>query len=212
MIIGFDLDGTLIDTEKWIIKSLKQAFKENHKKAPTEKEIFKYWGLTSKEFIKKSSLKKLTKKEVKKIKKDFHKIRDKTINSITAFPNVKKVLKKLNKKYYLAIISNNKHKEIIKRLKAAKIDKKLFKIIIGDDEVRKPKPFPNEIYKAERKLGKKLKFLVGDTIRDIESAKRAKIKSIIIKTGPKSTWKNLKEADFIIKDIKQLPKIIEKNV
>jgi len=56
---------------------------------------------------------------------------------------------------------------------------------------------------------KKVKFMVGDTIQDIKTAKAAKVKSIIIKTGPKSTWKNLNKADFIIKDIKELPKILK---
>jgi len=51
--------------------------------------------------------------------------------------------------------------------------------------------------------------MVGDTIQDIKTAKAAKVKSIIIKTGPKSTWKNLNKADFIIKDIKELPKILK---
>ncbi len=213
MIICFDLDGTLVDTEDWIIYSFQEAFKINHKKAPTKSKIFEHWGRNSRFLIKKSSPTNLTKKELNKIRKDFYNIRKKTKSMIKVFPHTKRILKNLNKKYHLAIVSNNPHKEVINILEIAKIDKKLFEVIIGDDEVKRPKPFPDEIYAAEKKFNKKIKFMVGDTIQDIKTAKSAKVKSIILKHGPKQTWKSLKNANFIIKDITELPRLIkeEKN-
>lgn len=209
MIICFDLDGTLVDTENWIVNAFQKAFKENNKKVPTKNNIFKYWGLTSKELIKKSSSEKLTKKEIKRIREDFYKIRKQTKSRITVFPNTKRILRNLSKKYHLAIISNNPRKEILNILRITKIDRKLFKIVIGDDEVRRAKPFPDEIYAAEKKFKKKVRFMVGDTVQDIKTAKASKVSSIIIKNGPMKTWKNLKKADFIIEDIKELPKLIK---
>ena len=209
MIICFDLDGTLVDTEKWIVDAFQNAFKENNKKAPTKNKIFKYWGLTSKELIRKSSPEKLTKKEAEKIREDFYKIRRQTRSMITVFPNTKRTLRNLSKKYHLAIISNNPHKEILNILRITKIDKRLFKLVIGDDEVKRAKPFPDEICVAEKKFKKKVRFMVGDTIQDIKTAKASKVSSIIIKNGPRQTWKNLKKADFMINNIKELPKLIK---
>jgi HAD superfamily hydrolase (TIGR01549 family) len=206
MIICFDLDGTLVDTGNWILSSTKNVFEKNNLKF-NKKKLIKLWGLTFKSQLKKL-FPTLKKTEIDKIEKEFQEERKKTIHKIKPFKNTKKTLKTLSKKYSLALLSNNPHYMINKILKQTKIDRKLFDIIIGDDEVRKPKPFPNEIKKAERKLKKKAKFMIGDTKQDILTAKRAKIKSIIIKRRivPK---KDLKEADFIIKDIKQLPKIIK---
>ncbi|MCD4760244.1 HAD-IA family hydrolase [archaeon] len=119
------------------------------------------------------------------------------------------MLKQLSKKYTLCLLSNNSHEKIEMILKQTKINKKLFRLIIGNDEVKHPKPFPDEIYKAEKKLNKKVKFMVGDSLQDIKTAKAAKVKSIILLTAPKSIWKDLKEADFIIKDIKEIPNIIK---
>jgi len=209
MIICFDLDGTLIDTEKWIIDSLKKSYKNNNKKVPTKKQILANWGNISTVIIRKSTEEKLTKKEVEDIRTEFYRIRDQSINKVKPFKNTKRILKQLSKNYKLALVSNNNHKELLKLLKATKIDKKIFKTIIGDDEVKRAKPFPDEIYTAEKRLGKQVKFMVGDSIQDIKTAKAAKVKSIVIKTGPKETWKNLKEADFIIKDIKEIPKLIK---
>ena len=209
MIICFDLDGTLIDTEKWIIDSLKEAYKNNNKKVPTKKQILANWGNISTVIIRKSTEEKLTKKEVEDIRTEFYRIRDQSINKVKPFKNTKRILKQLSKNYKLALVSNNNHKELLKLLKATKIDKKIFKTIIGDDEVKRAKPFPDEIYTEEKRLGKQVKFMFGDSIQDIKTAKAAKVKSIVIKTGPKETWKNLKEADFIIKDIKEIPKLIK---
>jgi HAD superfamily hydrolase (TIGR01549 family) len=207
MIICFDLDGTLVDTEKWIKESEILAFKKNKIKI-TNKELHSVWGLNLTTQIK-TLYPKLTQKEINKIRKDFEEIRKEKINLIKPFKNTKKILKILSKKYTLCLLSNNTHKKIELILNKTKIDKKLFTVIIGYDEVKRAKPFPDEIYKAEKKLGKNVKFMIGDTVQDIKTAKAAKVKSIIIKTGPKQTWKTLNNADFIIKDIKELPKLIK---
>ena len=207
MIICFDLDGTLVDTEKWIKESEILAFKKNKIKI-TNKVLHSVWGLNLTTQIK-TLYPKLTQKEINKIRKDFEEIRKEKINLIKPFKNTKKILKILSKKYTLCLLSNNTHKKIELILNKTKIDKKLFTVIIGYDEVKRAKPFPDEIYKAEKKLGKNVKFMIGDTVQDIKTAKAAKVKSIIIKTGPKQTWKTLNNADFIIKDIKELPKLIK---
>ena len=207
MIICFDLDGTLVDTEKWIVKSIQETLKIYGLKI-TKKDIYLSWGINMRVLLKRN-FPHLKKEDIVTIANEFEETRKKTIHRVKPFKNTKKILRLLSKKYKLGLLSNNPHWMIEEILKSTKINKKLFKVIVGDDEVRKPKPFPNEIYKAERELGKKVKFMVGDTIQDIKTAKSAKVKSIIILQGPKSTRKRLKSADFIIKDIKELPRIIK---
>ncbi len=207
MIICFDLDGTLVNTEKWIVDATIAALKKHNLKIKKE-DLYKQWGEVLHTALKKS-YPKLTKAEIEEIIIDFEIERKNTIHKIKPFKNTKKILKELSKKYTLCILSNNPHPVITKILKIAKIDKNLFSIIIGDDEVKRPKPFPDEIYKAERKFKKKIQFMVGDSKQDIKTAKAARVKSIIILTTPKPYWKNLKEADYKIKDIKEIPKLIK---
>ncbi|MBT4334761.1 HAD family hydrolase [archaeon] len=208
MIICFDLDGTLVDTEKWIVSALKESFKLNKKKVPTKKQIFKEWGKSARVLIKAIDPA-LKKEEIESIRKDFYEVRKQTKSMITPFPNTKQTLRKLSKNYKLAILSNNSHKIILEILNITKIDKKLFSIVVGDDEVKRAKPFPDEIYKAENKFKKKVNFMIGDTVQDIKTAKAANVKSIIIKQGPKETWKNLNKANFIIRNISELPELIK---
>jgi len=207
MIICFDLDGTLMDTEKWIINSQVAALEKNGVKI-TEKQLYDLWGLTLSDQVKKLKPG-IKEKELKKINKDFHKIRFSDMSGVKPFKNTKGILETLSKKYSLCLVSNNSHKSILKVLEKTKLDKNLFKVIVGSNEVKHPKPFPDEIYKAEKTLKKQVHFMVGDSKQDIKTAKAAKVKSIIILNAPKQTWKDLKKADFMIKDIKELPKLIK---
>jgi HAD superfamily hydrolase (TIGR01549 family) len=205
MIICFDLDGTLVNTDEWILNAMLKSVRNNGYKI-YRKDIYPLWGITFRQVLK-ILYPKITKKEIKNILTEFEEIRSETQHLIKPFKNTKRILKKLSKDYHLAILSNNIHSKIEEVLKITKIDKKLFDMLIGEDEVRRPKPFPDEIYKAEKKFGKKVKIMVGDTKQDIKTAKAAKVKSVIIMNAPKETWKDLKKADFKIKDIKELPKI-----
>ncbi len=206
MIICFDLDGTLVNTEKWILNSFQESFRINNIKI-SNKEIKKHWGLMARQIVKKAKPK-LTNNQIKKITKDFEETRSKTFYQIKPFKNTNKILKELAKKHTLTLLSNNPHKKINRILKQTKINKKYFKITLGYNDVRKPKPFPTGIHKIEHKLKRRVNFLVGDTLQDIKTAKAAKTKSIIVLTGPKISKKDLKKADFIIKEISQIKRII----
>jgi pyrophosphatase PpaX len=207
MIICFDLDGTLVDTEKWIVDAIAIILKK-HKLKITKKELYAHWGEVLHISLKKL-FPKLKKSEIKEIIVEFEEEREKTISKIKPFKNTKRILRVLSKKYTLCLLSNNPHSTIDKILKITKIDKNLFSIIIGNDEVKRPKPFPDEIYKAEKKFGKKVKFMVGDSEQDITTSKKAKVKSIIILTTPKAYWKHLKDANYLIKDINEIPRLIK---
>ena len=207
MIICFDLDGTLLNTEEWILNAQIKALKKQKIKQ-TKKQIYDHWGLTLSDQIKKLKPG-IKKEEIYKINKEFNRIRFSNTSKIKLYKNTKRVLKQLSKKYSLCLLSNNSHESIIKALKRMNLDKNLFDVIVGSNDVKRPKPFPDEIYKAEKKLKKRVMYMVGDSEADIKTAKAAKVKSIIILNAPKQTWKNLKKADFTIKDITELPKIIE---
>ncbi len=207
MIICFDLDGTLLNTQEWIIEAQIKSLKKYGIKQ-TKKQIYDMWGLTFSDQIKKLSPG-IKQEKIDDINQEFNKIRFSNTNVIKPYKNTKRVLKLLSKKYTLGLLSNNSHESIIKVLKKSKINKDLFKVIVGSSDVKHAKPFPDEIYLAEKKLKKKVQFMVGDTQQDIKTAKAAKVKSIIIKNGPKQIWKTLNKADFLIEDISEIPSLIK---
>ncbi len=118
-------------------------------------------------------------------------------------------LNKIKKKFKIGLLTNCSHKEINGLLKGAKINKKIFNIIIGKDDVKKSKPYPNELFKAEKVMHANIKYHVGDSPYDIIAAKRAGVKAIAVLTGVNSRKVLNREKPYkIINSIADLPKVI----
>ena len=208
-LICIDMDNTLIDSDKAHILSYNKAFENNNLKKVSSKVMTKYFGLVGFEIIKKL-FPKLDNKETLKVLDDSHSffVND-TIKYLKPFKNIKKTLIILKKKYELALISNARKVEILKSLKAAKINPKIFDVLVGSDEVKRPKPFPDIVLRAEHIMNKKAIYVIGDSIYDIKAGKKAKIKTIGVLTGNHTKEQLKKEkADFIFKNFDEVLRIL----
>lgn len=212
-LICFDMDNTLIDADKLHVTAFNKAFKKNNLKAPNPKKLKKLFGKLG-ILIVKDLFPKLRHKEILKVLEDHDNfVYKETKKYAKPFKGVKKTLKKLKEEYKLGVISNCKHKEILEILKAAGLEKKLFDVIIGNDDVKHGKPWPDEILKAEKLTHVRAAFMVGDTIYDIMAGKKAKVKTIAVLTGNHSR-KMLKKykPDYTLKGIHEIPKVIRNGV
>ncbi len=204
-LICFDMDNTIIDATKTHLMAYKRAFEAYGLKL-NENKIRALFGMEGHYLIKKL-YPRSKKEEINKIMNEHHKIiikkKQKPIKGAI------KALKKLKKEYELAIVSNCRSDEIPRILRNAKINPKIFDIKIGNDNVSHPKPFPDEILKAEKLLHLKADYMVGDSIYDIIAGKRAKVKTIAVLTGntPISILKKYKP-DKILKSAADLPKFL----
>lgn len=211
MIICFDLDGTLINTQKWIMPSLKLAFNLNGLKV-TKKDMIDNWGSSVPRMIKRV-YPRLKEESIKKISSDYLRIRLKKINQVKPFKDTIFTLKYLKKKgFKLVLVSNNSKKDIMALLKQTKIDKSYFSVIIGEDQVKRPKPFPDELFAVEKKLSKKIACFIGDTFQDMKAARSANVISILVKTGPKSSSLTKVKPDFIVNHLKDVIPLIEEKI
>lgn len=211
-LICFDLDETLISSDSVHITAFNKAFKKNRLRTFSYKIIeSELIGKTS-DMILKDLYPGLPKELSKKILKDRTDIVIKeTYKYARQIKGSFEVLKNLKKNYTIGLLSNCQHKEINALLKGAKIDKSLFDIIIGKDDVKKSKPSPDEIFKAEHLLHKKARYMVGDSIYDIMAGKKARVRTIAVLTGNDKIKNLRKEKPYkILKSIKELPKILKK--
>ena len=209
-LLCFDMDETLIHSNKVHIKSFNKAFMKNKLKKISEKKIRNSLQGEDTETIIKNLYPNLSREKIRKIHMDKRKIVMKeTYKYARQIQNSGKILKMLKKYYRIAILSNCTHKEIKKLLDAAKIKKGIYDILIGKDEVIHAKPYPDEIFKAEKLLKEKAEFVIGDSLQDIKAGKKAKVRIIIVLTGntPKEKLINSKP-DYIIKSIRDIPKIL----
>jgi HAD superfamily hydrolase (TIGR01549 family) len=208
-LISFDLDQTLVETKKAHGLSFNLAFKEQGFNIPLKKIIPFIDGRHSHEVI--LSIKpNLKEEEIQKIRKRHYYFLNKTIKYAKPIPKILESLKELKKDYKLALVTNCEKIEANLLLKSSKIPKKIFDIIILANQVRYPKPWPDEIFKAERLAHVKSDIHVGDSIYDILAAKKAKAMSIAVLTGqtPKKLLEKYKP-DYIIKSVAYLPILLK---
>lgn len=208
-IICFDLDGTLIDANKAHVAAFNKAFEKNGLRKVSNKKLIFLFGLVGRVLVKKL-FPRLSQEDVTKVIKDhdYYLVKEMSKHA-KQIKGVKGTLKKLKKRYKLALVSNCKHRTILALLRGAKLERKLFDIILGNDEVHKPKPYPDEILKAERLLHLKADYMVGDTVYDIVAGRKAKVKTIAVLTGVHSKSKLKKQKPYmILSSVNNLPEVI----
>jgi len=209
-LICFDLDNTLVDSDELHIFAFKKAFKNCGLPKVKGIVIKNLLGITGKVLVKKI-FPKLSDKKIKDVVEEHNKYAIKYAKKfIRPFPDVKTILKKLRKSYEIGVVSNCAHKEILSILKAAKIDVKLFDVIVGNDEVPHGKPWPDEILKAEKLTRHNADYMIGDSPYDIIAGRKAGCKTVAVLTGDFSR-KRLKgeNPDYIIKTLKELQEVLK---
>ena len=209
----FDLDGTLIDSKKDIIKSFNYAFKKNKLDLIDNSFFLQNASKGSAYFIKKN-IKKVNLRNISitKINKDFINHYSKNCTQNTVYKKGLIRFLKQSKKKYINIISTNKKKAIAQKIcKNLKIIE-YFDEIYGSDTLLTKKPSKKYLDEILKKYNvKKSKIAIfGDSEVDYKLSYHYKIKYILMKNG--YTKKNFWEIkhNLLINDFKDLLKLINK--
>ena len=208
-LLCFDLDNTLVQSTQVHLKAFQEAFQKYKLPKKTDKEILHFFSLEGSVLVHKLYPKLSKKKIITVVHEHNKRVIKKTARLAKQIPSARATLRKLKKKYTIAILSNCKQKEILAILKAAKIEKNIFDIIVGNDNVRHPKPAPDEIIKAEQLLKMNDGYMIGDSVYDIRAGKRAGVKTIAVCTGIHTKKQLQKERPWkILKSVRDLPKLL----
>ena len=208
-VICFDLDNTLINSEKAHVLAYNAALQKHGFKPVSFSRIVHIFGRPNQEvarILTKSSDVRL----IEKVHRDHYTFLIHEYSRYArVFPGVISTLKKLKKKYRFVVLSNTSHGSILALLKSAGLSRTLFDAVVGNDDVLHPKPWPDEIFYAEKRLHDNVLFMVGDSIYDIMAGKKARVKTIAILSG-RYTRKQLAvyQPDFFVKEFKDLLTIL----
>ncbi|HLR08903.1 MAG TPA: pyrophosphatase PpaX [Bacillota bacterium] len=170
----FDLDGTLIDTNELIIASFQHTF-ERYGQSFSRDEIIAFNGPPLTETFKRIDPERAeemiaTYREHNVLNHDQY---------VTAFPHVKKTLRRLQaEKIPLGIVTTKLRKMVDRGLKATGLDG-FFKTIITLDDVEHTKPDPEPVLKAISALDADppTTLMIGDNYHDIEAGRRAGVQT-----------------------------------
>src|SRR3989344_8037032 len=207
-LICFDMDNTLVYSDRAHVEAFNKALDDLGLKNLAFMDIARHFGKPKEEVIKA-----ISGSNDKYVINEINNIHDKYLYSETKkyskkVPGAEGVIKKLKDNYYIAVVSNCSHKNIEIILDASGYDLELFDLLIGNDDVKKPKPWPDEIVKAGSLMRVNPEYMVGDSVYDIIASHKAKVKGIAVLTGHYSKEELEGEKPFrIIKKLKGLLKI-----
>ena len=210
-LICFDMDNTLVYSDKAHALAYNEALMRMGFKKRSNKFLKSLFGMPHSKIVR--ILFPLKNKKFKsRFLEERHKVFvDRYYKEVTPIPGANKTLGKLNKLYALALLSNCSEETIKATLRTAKINKNHFRILIGSDDVKRSKPNPDEILKAEKVYHSKAEFMVGDSIYDIIAGKRANVRTIAVLTGNHGKNRLKKyHPDFILKNVNSLPNLLKK--
>jgi HAD superfamily hydrolase (TIGR01549 family) len=121
------------------------------------------------------------------------------------FPDVEAVLMSLSARYMLALVSNTRRKYFT-RIFPRKLAS-LFRETMFFDEIRIPKPSPDPLLKMMERLGigRDQCCYVGDSVLDVQMAKRGGVKVFSVATGDNSKEElQAAGADWVLNNLSEL--------
>jgi len=209
MIILFDLDGTLIDSTDAIVSTFHHSFNVHGFKNPSDEEIMALIGYPLDLMYRDLGV------EEDKIwdfvatyKEEYRKISTQKTKLLEC---AKEAVNRADKIATLGIVTTKtgRYSELLMEHFGLM---KYFKVLIGREHVKEPKPHAEPILKALEELniqGKEI-WMIGDTKLDLISAKNADVNSIGVLSGYGTKETLLKHTNVLVDDALKAIEFLQK--
>lgn len=200
----FDVDGTILDTEEAILKSLQRTLKEEVSLEYKKEELMFALGIPGKE-----ALKRLNVLDIERILSIWSDVMLSFMDDIKVFEQIEEVVKQLvSKQIKLGIVTSKTNLEMTNEFEKYGLNA-YFSEIITASHTEKHKPHPEPLLACLENLAvdRKNAIYIGDSIYDLKCAKSAGVKFALALWGSK-TRKGFEEADYILNEPNDLLKLL----
>jgi len=204
--ILFDMDGVLVDSEKYIFKATQLMFAE-HGVLVKPEDALHFVGMGENKYI--SGLGELNgfKVDIERDKARTYAIYEQiTQGKLRALPGVHEFIEQCQfKGLKMAIASSADQVKILINLREIGLDASIFQAIVNGQDVERKKPFPDIYLLAAQKLGLNPAecLVVEDAVSGVSAAKAAGAQCLALTTSFPA--ERLTEADWICKDLSETP-------
>lgn len=206
-LVIFDLDGTLVNSIKDITNSLNYAIEPLSLAPKSVEEVAALVGEGITKVIERVIGEERLWHRDEVVKRFLEFYTEHIVDNTFPYPGVKETLEGLIE-YKKAVISNKREALSIKVLEALDLYR-FFGLVVGSDSTseKKPSPVPVLYTLSTLGLGPKDALMVGDSDLDITAGKSAGVKTVGVTYGYRGR-EFIKDADYIIDNFKELPKLI----
>ncbi|MBP9989151.1 MAG: HAD-IA family hydrolase [Ruminococcus sp.] len=209
----FDMDGVLIDTEDLILEAAIRALKEFGVNAVPE-DFKEFVGAGENKFVGGPAIKHgvdfVPEMKDRTYEIYWELLKDKPER---VYNGVLDVINYVKDRYRCAVCSAADLTKVRHNLRAIGIDESFFGAVITGSDIEKLKPNPDIFFAGAKKLGVNPEncVVIEDSLNGIRAAKTAGMTSVAVMTYfDKETLKKEVNPDYIIKDIRFFPDVLEK--
>ncbi|MCS1352215.1 HAD-IA family hydrolase [Mechercharimyces sp. CAU 1602] len=202
--ILFDLDGTLINTNKLILSSFRHALDVHGLQHVTDEEILARLGEPLwKQMEKFDSTQANKMVETYRRYNLYHHDRE-----VTAFPYVEEVMEDLaTQGMRMAVVTNKYRKSAEKGLRLFRLEQYLTTAVFVEDAEPKPDPALLQLALHRMNVTPDKAIMVGDSAADIEAAKQAGVTAVGVEWSMHDI--HAFAPDYVIKDVRELYAILQ---
>lgn len=201
--IIFDVDGTMIDTEKAVIYSYQSVIFKEFGRYYTDEELMKGYGVPTTQALANFGF-----KDVEKAERDYYQYLIEGFGKCTTFDGVMDVVNTLkDKNYPMGIVTSRCDYEIVNDPCLQKFINK-FGCTVCSEDTTLHKPNPDPLLKAMERMNANPEetIYIGDTLYDRKCAKSAGVKFALALWGSNNA-DNI-DADYFLEKPSDLLKII----
>ena len=200
----FDVDGTILDTEKAILKSLQKVLNEEGKDYQLEDLRFAL-GIPGKE-----TLRRINVTEVERVHPKWSKTVLEFSQDVSVFQDLENIIKELSESpVRTGIVTSKTRQELVDEFVPFGLSSFFeYTICASDTEKHKPHPEPLLACLDGLDANHDETVYIGDSIYDMQCAKSAGVKFALALWGSKTT-EGFELADFILKEPKDILDLIK---
>jgi len=211
--VVFDLDGTLIDSRGDIVAAVNHALARVGRTPLPGQLIVRYVGDGARSLCARAAQMPEAHEEVDRLVAfflDYYK--EHPIDFTRWMPGAQEALDALGEMPDMALgLCTNKPRPVADAILAALGIRTRFRAIVAGGDLKEKKPAPGPLLQVSKLLdvGTESMVMVGDGPQDIESARRAKVRSVGVES-PFGMRERLLEArpDVLIQSLRELPEVI----
>lgn len=202
--IIFDVDGTILDTEQAILRSLQRTLLEETQKEYAFEELRFALGIPGKD-----TLQRLNVDDIEKVHQKWSAAVLDFSQEVSVFPNLEAVIQSLAcKPFQLGIVTSKTRQEVTDEFDPFGLSDYFTQIISASDtEQHKPHPEPLLTCLELLQVAPEDAIYIGDSIYDLQCAKQAGAKFALALWGAKTT-KGYEEADYFLQEPSDILTII----
>lgn len=200
----FDVDGTILDTEKAILKSLQKVLKEEGKDYQLEDLRFAL-GIPGIE-----TLKKLNVTDLERVHPKWSETVLEFSHEVSVFQDLENVIKTLSESpVRTGIVTSKTKQELIDEFEPFGLSSFFeYTICASDTEKHKPHPEPLLACLDGLNANQDETIYIGDSIYDMQCAKSAGVKFALALWGSKTT-EGFESVEFVLKEPKAILDLIK---